>query len=230
MKVIITGGSKGIGRGIGQTLAEAGHGVGLIARSTDLLEQIKQSMDQAGHTCAIATADLRSFDATSHAIDLLIEKLGGIDALVNNAGQIVRQSVLDIDIDQWQSMIETNINGPFYTTRRVLPVMKQQGHGHIVNISSISGYMPLADGPGYAASKYALTGFSDSLFQVVRKWGVKVTTVFPGSVDSESRPTDGHSAWKVTPREVGQAVLNLLETRQQNLISKLEIRPLTSGG
>ncbi len=230
MKLLITGASKGIGRGIAEVLAEAGHAVGLLARSTDLLQQIKGAMDAAGQTCAIATADLRSFDDTAPAIESLIKDLGGVDALINNAGQIVRQSVLDIPIDQWQSMIETNINGPFYTTRSVLPVMKRQGHGHIVNISSISGYMPLPDGPGYAASKYALTGFSESLFQAVRQWGVKVTTVFPGSVDSESRPVEGDSSWKVTPREVGQALLNLLETRPQNLISKLEIRPLTSGG
>ena len=103
----------------------------------------------------------------------------------------------------------------------------EQKSGHVVNVSSISGYFPLKGGSGYAATKYAVTGFSDSLFQEVREHGVKVTTVFPGSVDSTSHRHEGQdSSWKVRPEEVGDAVLGLLRTRDGNVISRLEIRPL----
>ena len=222
MRVIVTGASKGIGRGIATVLAAHGHAVGLLARSEDELRRLAAEM-----TGVYVAADLRSFDQTRTAIDSLIQQLGGVDALVNNAGIVIRRSTLDISLDDWHAMIETNINGVFYATRCVLPHLVKQGRGHIVNVSSVSGYMPLADGAGYAATKHAVTGFSESLMQEVRQQGVKVTTIFPGSVDTQSHrhdPTADHS-WKVQPEEVGEAVAAALATRDQTLISRIEIRP-----
>lgn len=231
MKVIITGASKGIGHGIAAVLGKTGHQLGLLARSEDKLEQVKEEIESAGGTAATAAGDVRSFQSTKDAMDRLIERLGGIDALVNNAGLIIRQSAMDISIEQWQDQIETNVNGVFYATRTVLPHLTEQGSGHIVNISSISGYMPLPGGSGYAASKFAVTGFSESLFQEVRGFGVKVTTIFPGSVDSAShRPEDQPQTWKVEPEEVGETVRHALETRKQNMVSRVELRPLGKPG
>ena len=227
MKVLVTGASKGIGRGIASVLGTRGHEVGLIARSEGLLEKVLEEIRAAGGTGAAAPCDLRVPEQVEEAVEKLVDALGGVDALVNNAGLVIRKDALTISIDEWQAMIETNLNGVFYTTRAVLPRLVSQGHGHIVNISSISGYLPLPGGSGYAASKYAVTGFSESLFQEVRGSGVKVTTVFPGSVDSASHRHEGEdSSWKLRPEEVGEAILNLLATRQGNCISRLEIRPL----
>ena len=228
MKIILTGASKGIGRGIATVLAEAGHELGLLARSRPLLETLKQQItDNAGHA-EIADCDLRDPEAAEAAIHQLIAKLGGVDALINNAGLVIRKPADEISLDEWHAMVETNLNGLFYATRSVLRFLKAQGSGHIVNLSSISGVVPLPGGSGYAATKYAVTGFSESLFQEVRSSGIKVTTVFPGSVDSASHRHDPEedTSWKIRPEEVGQAIADLLETRPQNVISRLEIRPI----
>lgn len=222
MKVIITGASKGIGRGIAQVLAADGMEVGLLARSTDQLKSLHAEITEAGGTSHVAPCDLRQPDRTEAAIGSLIDELGGVDALINNAGIVTRKSAWDIRLDEWHAMMETNVNGMFYATRTVLPHLKRQQSGHIINISSISGRLPLPGGSAYAASKYAVTGFSESLFQEVRDEGIKVTTIFPGSVDTNP---DADSGWKVTPEEVGEACLGILKTRPENLISRVEIRP-----
>lgn len=228
MKVIVTGASRGIGKGIASFLAMDGFEVGLIARSRDLLEDVRHGIEEQGGTCFAAACDLRDADTTSLAIAAAVEGLGGVDALVNNAGLVIRKNVFDISLDEWRDMIDTNVNGMFYATRAVLPYFKAQNQGHIVNISSISGKVPLSGGSGYAATKFAVTGFSQSLFHEVRDYGIKVTTVYPGSVDSESHchgPEAGHS-WKVTPAEVGAAVRDALRTGAGTVIGEIEIRPL----
>lgn len=228
MKVIVTGASKGIGRGIARELARHGCAVGGMARSGDELAQLRDEITKAGGVCHVATADLRDMASTQQAVETLIGALGGVDALINNGGVVIRKDIFDLTPDEWHAMIETNVNGLYYATRAVLGALRAQGRGHIINISSIAGKMPLKDGSGYAASKFACTGFSTSLFQEVRNLGIKVTTVYPGSVDSMSHrhdPEADHS-WKVSPEEVGRACWDVLNTRQQNLISEVEIRPL----
>lgn len=228
MKIIITGASKGIGRGIATVLAENGMTVGLLARSFDELEQLGKELHANGGSCCVAECDVRDGSATQEAIDDLVDKMDGVDGLINNAGLVIRKDVFAISLDEWHAQIETNVNGPFYATRAVAPYLKEQGSGHIINISSISGKVPLPGGSGYAASKYALTGFSQSLFHEVRDMGIKVTTIYPGSVDSASHRHDGDAdhAWKVTPEDVGEACLNALQTAPGTLISEIEIRPL----
>ncbi|MBD3266039.1 SDR family NAD(P)-dependent oxidoreductase [bacterium] len=226
MKVIVTGASKGIGRGIAAVLASEGYELGLLARSYNLLEEFQnQHADKKIH---IAQCDLRNFDDTQDAIASLIDKMNGIDALINNAGMVLRKNVMEISLDEWHAQIETNINGVFYTTRSTLPAMIEQKHGHIINISSISGKVPLPGGSGYAASKYAVTGFSQSLFQEVREHNIKVTTLFPGSVDSASHRHEASAdhSWKVSPQDVGHSCHHILQSAPQTCISELEIRPL----
>jgi NADP-dependent 3-hydroxy acid dehydrogenase YdfG len=228
MKVLITGASKGIGKGIATFLAMEGHEVGLLARSKELLEDLRQSIEEQGGVCFTARCDLRDPDQTFYAVAATVEGLGGIDALINNAGLVIRKNVFELSIEEWQAMIDTNISGMFYATRAVLPHFKAQGHGHIINISSISGKVPLPGGSAYAATKFAVTGFSQSLLQEVRDYGIKVTTLFPGSVDSESHrhdPQADHS-WKLTPAEIGMACRNVLSAAAGTVVSELEIRPL----
>ncbi len=228
MRVIVTGASKGIGRGIATFLAMDGFKVSMLARSKDLLEDVRQSIEEQDGECFSVACDLRDPDATEYAISAAVEHFGGVDALINNAGLVIRKNVFDISLEEWRTMIDTNVNGLFYATRAALSHMKRQGSGHIVNVSSISGKVPLPGGSGYAATKYAVTGFSQSLFQEVRDFGIKVTTVYPGSVDSASHrhDPDEDAEWKVAPEEVGEACANVLRTASGTVISELEIRPL----
>jgi 3-oxoacyl-[acyl-carrier protein] reductase len=228
VKVIVTGASQGIGRGIVSRLAASGCTVGMLARSEAPMQELQQSLNTPESHHPYVCCDIGDADATAEAMATLIEQLGGIDALVNNAGQVIRKDIFNISPDEWHAMVNTNINGLFYATRAVLDSMKSQGSGHIINISSISGKVPLPGGSAYATTKYACTGFSQSLFQEVRDLGIKVTTIFPGSVDSKSHrhAPNADSGWKVTPEEVGQACLDVLQTRAGNCVSEVEIRPL----
>jgi 3-oxoacyl-[acyl-carrier protein] reductase len=228
VKVIITGASKGIGRGIAAYLGAQGCETGLLARSEDALRTVADEVRGRGGAAHHSACDLRDAAATKTAVHRLVEAMNGVDALINNAGLVIRKSVFDISLDEWHAMLETNVNGLFYATRAVLPFMKDQRRGHLINVSSISGRVPLPGGSGYAASKYAVTGFSQSLFQEVRDYGIRVTTLYPGSVDSESHrhgPSEDHS-WKTTPEEVGQACHDALRMAPGTVLSEMEIRPL----
>ena len=228
MRVIVTGASKGIGRGIATTLAREGFHIGALSRSDRLLEELRDEIQAAGGVCCVALCDIRDSQAADTAVASLREQLGGIDALINNAGLVIRKNAFELTLEDWHALIETNVNGLFYATRAVLRHMQAQGSGHIINISSISGRMPLPGGSAYAATKFAVTGFSQSLFQEVRDYGIKVTVVYPGSVDSQSQPHEARSAhsWKVPPEEVGAACAAVLRTPPGTLISELEIRPV----
>ena len=226
MRILVTGASRGIGRGIATVLAGAGHAVGATARSGDLLGDLAGEIRAAGGTCETATADLRSGEETAAAMDALVGALGGVDALVANAGIVERKPFLETTPEDWDRILGTNVTGAYHATRAVLPRLVEQGRGHLVFVSSISGYMPLPGGAAYAASKHALTGLASSLMMEVRDRGVKVTTVFPGSVDTESHRDGSDASWKVRPEEVGEAVRAALETRAGNLLSRIEIRPL----
>lgn len=227
-KIIVTGASRGIGRGIAVVLAREGFEVGLLARSRELLDEVRDAISASGGTCHVAVCDLRDPAGAEAAVSALAGKLGGLYGLVNNAGLVIRKDVFEISIDEWRTLIDTNVNGLFYATRAALPHLRRDGRGHIINVSSVSGRVPLPGGSAYAASKYAVTGFSESLFHEVRDHGIKVTTIFPGSVDSESRrhdPSEDQS-WKVRPEEVGEACANVLRTSAGNCVSQVEIRPL----
>jgi NADP-dependent 3-hydroxy acid dehydrogenase YdfG len=201
----------------------------MLSRSQELLNKLQSEFSVHGTHHPAVACDLRDPAATESAMKQLIDSMGGVDALINNAGLVIRKNCFDLSLDEWHDMVNTNINGLFYATRAVLEPMKAQGSGHIINISSISGRLPLAGGSAYAATKFACTGFSQSLFLEVRDFGIKVTTIFPGSVNSASHrhnPEEDHT-WKVSPMEVGQACLDVLETRAGMCISELEIRPLS---
>lgn len=226
MKVIITGGGRGIGRGIATFLARNGFEVGILSRSKVQLESVQREIEVAEGHCEIAPCDIRQAAEVTAAVELLTSRLEGVDALINNAGLIVRKDVFDITVEEWLDMVATNLNGLFFTTRAVLPYFVANGGGHILNVSSISGRVPLPGGSGYAATKYAVAGFSESLFHELRDKNIKVTTLFPGSVDSESHRGDRDGAWKVKPEEVGKACRDILRTGPGTVISQVEIRPL----
>jgi len=228
MKVIVTGASKGIGRGIAEFLASDGHPVALMARSASVLQEVRDGIEMQGGSAWPIPCDVRDPEAVADAVQRAVASMDGVDVLVNNAGLVIRKDVFTLTPEEWRIMVDTNISGMFYMTQSVLPYFRRQGVGHIINVSSISGRLPLPGGSAYAATKHAVTGFSQSLFQEVRDYGIRVTTVYPGSIDSASHrhdPREDHS-WKVQPAEVGGAIRDLLAMEPGTVISELEIRPL----
>ena len=219
---IVTGGSRGIGLAIARALVTSDVNVMITGTKEKPLED---AIRELGAMAMAQRADVRDYADVERAFNAAAAHFGGVDILVNNAGVGVFTPVANMSIDQWHTVIETNVTGAFYCSRAVLPHLRKRGGGWIVNISSLSATNPFANGAAYCASKAALNAFSESLMQEVRHDGIRVTTVAPGSVNTSFGDHDSGSEWKLSPDDVAHAVVDLLDHPPRSLPSRVEIRP-----
>jgi NAD(P)-dependent dehydrogenase (short-subunit alcohol dehydrogenase family) len=155
-----------------------------------------------------------------------VSRFGGLDILVNNAGVAVFKPVAELTDDDWRLMFDTNVTGIFNTTRAALPHLRARGGGWIVNVSSLSGSNPFANGAAYCATKAAVDAFTEALMQEVRHDGIRVAAIAPGSVDTSfGGGARDKSSWALQPDDVAQAILDLLGHQSRSLPSRVEIRP-----
>ena len=225
---VVTGGSRGIGLAIAHALVAEGVNVTVTGRSEAHLSAARPRIEGAGHG-AVETlqADVRRFDDMRRAVDATVARFGGLDMLINNAGIGVFTGVAAMTPEQWSDVIDTNLTGVFNATHAALPHMQRRGGGFIINISSLAGKNPFADGAAYCASKAGLNAFSEALMQEVRYDNIRVSYVLPGSVSTAF--SSGNAAkgadWKIAPEEVADVVLNLLRHDPRSLPSRVELRP-----
>lgn len=227
MRMIITGASRGIGAGIAEACVAKGHKVGLLARSADRLAKLTHNL---GPLACWRQADVGDLDQVTTAINALVAQLGGLDAMVINAGLSIRQDLLQLQPSDWQRMVDTNVHGSWNSARASVPHLKasEQPKRHLIFISSISGRLPLAPGSGYAATKYAVTGLAESLFLELREHHIATSVVYPGSVATklhQDQPGTDHDLM-VQPREVGEAICTIIDQPGNTVIHQMEIRPL----
>ena len=220
---VVTGGNRGIGRGIAEALANEGLVVALTARDG---AAAREAAAQIGHGARGYACDVRR-QAQVAALFAAIEKdLGGVDVLVNNAGVGVFAPVAEMSIEDWHAVIETNVNGVFYCTREAIPRMIQRGGGYIFNVSSLAGRNAFPGAAAYCASKHAVNGFSEELFQEVRDEGIRVTYLMPGSVATAfGSGSAAKQGWALQPEDVGEMVVDLLRTNPRAMHSRVEMRP-----
>lgn len=190
-KAIITGAGKGIGRAIAMALAKEGVHVGLIARTESDLQKVADEVKNDSISVAIATADVSSHTEVDQAIEQLKSELGTIDILINNAGIAKFGGFLDLDIAEWEKMIQVNLLGAYYVTRAVLPTMIEQKSGDIINISSTAGERGGPVTSAYSASKFGLLGMTESLAMEVRKHDIRVTALTPSTVVTDLAINEG---------------------------------------
>ena len=225
---IVTGGSRGIGQAIARALLQNGARVAITGTSEDALRKAAAELGTTRGEASVLPirADVRRQADVETSIQAAAQHFGGIDVLVNNAGVGVFRPVAEMSIDDWHTMIETNLTGVFYSCRAVLPHLRARGGGWIINISSLSGKHPFADGAAYCASKAALNAFTEALMQEVRHDGIRVACVMPGSVRTGfSSSSAGGDDWKLAPEDVAQVVTNLLSYPSRSLPGSVEIRP-----
>jgi len=220
---VVTGGNRGIGRGIAEALAREGATLALTARAAAAAEQAAREV--GGGAFGVA-CDVRAYEPVQRLFREVEKRAGGADILVNNAGIGLFGPVADMDPDDWRSVIETNLNGVFYCCREAIPQMRRRGGGYIFNISSLAGKNPIANGAAYNASKFGLNGFSEALMMEVRYDGIRVSYLMPGSVATEfGRGARDKMDWALRPEDVAEVVLDLLRAPARALYSRVELRP-----
>jgi NADP-dependent 3-hydroxy acid dehydrogenase YdfG len=183
----VTGASSGIGAATALALAEEGANVAVLARRADRLEQVVKRIKDAGVEALPIVADAADEAQLRASIRRVRETLGRLDILVNNAGVMLLGKIEGTDSAEWRTMLDINVQSVMVACQEVLPIMKAQGAGHIVNISSVAGRQAKAGYSGYNASKWAVGAFSEALRQEVTKQHIRVTVIEPGMVATELR-------------------------------------------
>lgn len=220
---LVTGASRGIGRAIALRLAST-HEIVAVARSQPELDRLVSEVEGAGGRCRAVPLDVSDPEAVRVALE-------GVEAdvLVNNAGVGVMKPLLEMEPAEWGRMMDVNVNALYHVTRAVLPGMVRRGRGHVVTIGSLAGRNTFAGGTAYTGTKHFVIGFSESLMLEVREHGVKVSVVMPGSVDTGFGGGGRDKSWALKPEDVAEAVVHLLETPPHVLVSRVEMRPRTTG-
>lgn len=174
---LVTGGGRGLGAAICQTLAEAGATVVAADIRLELAEQVARELRDRGLEAMALPLDITDAAQVETAVQKLIDQYGKIDSLINNAGTDVTLPVEELSIADWDRVISVNLRAPFVLSKLILPIMKQQGRGHIVNVASTAAKRAWANASVYHASKWGLMGLSHALHVEARPYGVKVTAV-----------------------------------------------------
>jgi 3-oxoacyl-[acyl-carrier protein] reductase len=225
---VVTGGTKGIGRAIAEALIKAGAQVAITARNEEEIGSTVSELKKLGTgTAAGYVCDVRDYAQVKSVCATIAKEFGGLDILVNNAGVGIFASVESMSVEDFRSVLETNVFGVFYCCHEAIPLMKQRGGGYIINISSLAGANPHPEMAAYNASKFGLNGFSEALMQEVRHDGIKVSYIMPGSVNTAfggDEPSNEKS-WQLQPSDIAQVVMDLLEYPDRTLPSRIEIRP-----
>lgn len=229
---LITGGSKGIGLGVAQSLIRAGVNVAITARNQEQVESAAAQLTAEGPGKAIGLAcDVRDFGQQSEVVARTVAEFGKLDVVIANAGVGGYAAVDEMELDTWHNIIDTNLTGVFYTVKATVDELKRN-EGYLITIASLAGTNFFERGSAYNASKFGLVGFTQAVMLDLRKYGIKTTTIMPGSVatyfnDNEPAEKD---AWKIQPEDIGEMVVYLLQAPPRTLPSKIEVRPTIPGG
>ncbi|MFC4721419.1 SDR family oxidoreductase [Geojedonia litorea] len=226
---LITGGTKGIGFGIAQSLLEEGINVAITGRDLTTAQDTAKELNAGLNSKAKAIglqADVRNFESQKKAVESIMAQFGQLDIVIANAGLGHFASIEDLTPAQWQETIDTNLTGAFYTIKASVDALKQS-KGYYITISSLAGANFFAKGSAYNASKFGLTGFTQAVMLDLRHHGIKVSTIMPGSVSTyfNGNEPDHSDAWKIQIEDIGELVIDLLKMNPRTLPSKIEVRP-----
>jgi NADP-dependent 3-hydroxy acid dehydrogenase YdfG len=226
----VTGGTRGIGLAVVEALVARGDSVVLTGTSDESVQRAETAVSLAANDATRVmgvVCDVRDRGSVYRAIDATVQRFGGLDVLVNNAGVGVGAPIATLDEAEWDRLIDTNLTGVFHGCQAAIPHLKARGGGFIVNISSLAGKNTFAGGAAYCATKAGLDAFSEALMQEVRYDGIRVAHVCPGSVATgfSNRTPDAGADWKLHAQDVAAVVLHLLSHPARSLPSRVEIRP-----
>ncbi|MFP6740441.1 MAG: SDR family oxidoreductase [Alphaproteobacteria bacterium] len=237
---LVTGASAGIGTAIAEALVAKGCQVICTARR---LDRLKALAERLGENCHAVELDVADAKATAGLIDSLPESLREIDILINNAGHDVggRQPFIDGDVEDWASIIDTNVTGLIRVSHAVIPGMVARGRGHVVNLGSISGIGPAPECNVYTASKFAVHGLSRNLRLDFAGSGIRVTEIMPGTVRTEfgaarwagdeARADEFYDSFAtvLVPDDIARCVVFALEQPANMIVAEMVVMPTAQG-
>lgn len=229
---LVTGGTRGIGYAVALTLGRAGADVLICGRDAGGVEQaltrLREEAGGAGKFEGVA-ADVSKWNEVSSLFQVAKQKWNKLDVLVNNAGVGIFKPVAELTPEDWHKVIDLSLSGLYYCCHAALGLLVESGDGYVFNISSLAGRNPFAGGSAYNASKFGVNGFSEAMMLDHRKDNVRVTTIMPGSVDTEFGHAPGQSStagdWKIAPEDIAAVILSLLQMPARTLVSRVEMRP-----
>lgn len=221
---LITGGSGGIGRACAQLLTAAGGRVVLVGRDAGRLADAAQTLPS--ERVLTVQADVTRPDEVERMMARATEWSPRLDVLVNNVGAALTGRVEDFGLEQWQRLIETNLTSVFLSCRAIIPHMRRQGGGQIITLASVAGKQAFPEWAPYCATKFALVGFSRAMQEEVRSDGIRVTLLYPGSVDTplwEAFPNSFDRARMLRPEDVAEAVLYTARQPRHLVVDELSL-------
>ncbi len=226
MKVaIVTGASRGIGACVAHGLAQDGFSLALTARSKESLEQVAQAIRSANKGIQVLTypCDVSDSKAVSDMVSSVVDKLGRIDLLVNNAG-MGKTGTLAISSEEFDEVLSVNLKGPFALLKAVVPTMKAQGGGTIINVASRAGKIGFAGWGAYAASKFGMVGLGESLYRELSPMGIRVTTLCPSWVDTDmAKGSTFPKNQMLTPEDILKSIRYILSLSPAASVKELMI-------
>ena len=224
---LISGASRGLGRQLALRLADKGADLVLLARDQQELDALAEQVRKRGVGCEAITCDLAKPDEIAAAC-ARINALGGVDLLINNAGLGFYKPFLEHSLAEHDRIIDVNLRGLIHLTQQLLPLMLERGSGHIVNIASDVAANPIANMAVYAASKFAVRGFTLSLAREVKSQGVKVSLINPGIIDTgfnDGEEGAKDASWSLQPNELADLIISVLEQPGYQMIDELTVHP-----
>lgn len=222
---VVTGAGSGIGEAIATLLHEEGAKVVLAGRNKDKLQNVANQLAQ--DSVKVVPTDVTKKEEVDELIKMAQQTFGGLDIVINSAGQMLSSKITDYQVDEWDSMIDVNIKGTLYTAKAALPTMLEQSSGHLINIASISDFEVTKSSTIYSATKAAVHTITQGLEKELAKTGVKVTSISPGMVDTAItatyNPTDRK---KLEPQDIAEAVLYALTQPKHVNVNEITVRPV----
>jgi 3-oxoacyl-[acyl-carrier protein] reductase len=226
---LVTGATDGIGRATAFALGRAGFRVGVCSRTASRVDVLVEELRAAGIEASGRAGDVSQPRDVTGIVEHVAAALGEIGVLVNNAGVLIARPIAELTLDDWDATMATNLRSLFLMTRAVLPPMREKGRGDIVNVASLAARNGFVGGAAYTASKHAVLGFARSLMLELRKEGIRVITICPGSVDTgmlRDQPMLRSDPERILrPDDVAESILHTLRLPLRALVSEVDLRP-----
>lgn len=227
-KALVTGGSRGLGKAIALALAKEGVDVAITGRNKNKLEETVTEIKNFGVKSDYSIFDVAEKNEVKIQLEKLITSFGAFDILINNAGIAAFGSFLEMEENDWEEIVRTNLFGPYYVSKTVVPTMIELGSGDIINVSSTAGLKGNAVTSAYSASKAGLIGLSESLMFELRKKNIRVTTLTPSTIASEMskdvlKITDGNPETVLQPEDFAQLIVDLLKLDKRAMLASASL-------